>query len=70
MAAIQMEFWKTPEQCEIDALRLELAAVRKSCDAVRRKLFAEQAPLKKDVLDMKNRLEILERGICYGQTNT
>jgi len=67
MNAIQLDFFKSDEECEIDCLRKEVSALRLSQDKVRKKLFSENGSLKKDVLDLKERIAILERFICRGE---
>jgi hypothetical protein len=61
---VQLDFFKTAEQCEIDALRIELQSVKLSCDKVRKKLFAENGKLVKMTIDLCERLDVLERHIC------
>jgi hypothetical protein len=41
---------------------------RESSDKVRKKLFAENGTLKKEVMELKYRLEIIEKNICKGET--
>ena len=65
MNAIQMDFFKTPIECEMDALRLQLIAVKTSSDKVRRSLYARNNELEKRILDLEARLAILERYICH-----
>ena len=58
---IQLDFF---EDTEIGELRHRMKSCEDSCNRVRRKLFAEQSELKRIILDMKDRLEVIERGIC------
>lgn len=67
MVAIQLDFFKTDEQCEIDALRHEVRDVKASGDRVRKKLFAENNKLNKSILDLEERISIMEKGICNGK---
>jgi hypothetical protein len=60
----QLDFWKTEEESEIEALRKEIGAVKTSSDKVRRSLFARNGELTKVVIDLQERLAILERNIC------
>jgi hypothetical protein len=69
MMALQLEFFKTEEECEMDALRHALEQVRKSSDKVRKGTYAKINELTKEAVDLKNRLEILERGISKGAIN-
>lgn len=50
---------------EVEELKAELKAVRESSDKVRKGLFARHNELAKLYLDAHQRLEILERNICY-----
>jgi len=63
MVAIQLEFFKTEQECEMDALRHALEQVRKSSEKVRKGTYAKLNELTKEATDLKIRLEILERGI-------
>lgn len=66
MIAVQLDFFKTEEQCEIAALRMEVERQKESLNKQRKKLFAENGRLTKEIIDLRERLEILERGICQG----
>ena len=66
MQPIQLDFFKSYEECERDAMRQSIAEIKISSDKVRRKLFAEQGLLKKEVFDLSERLQIIERNICAG----
>jgi hypothetical protein len=63
---VQLDFFKTPEECEMDSLRYSLDQVRKSTEKVRKGTYARMNELTKESLDLKARLEILERNICRG----
>jgi len=67
MVAIQMDFWKSFEQCEIDALRLRLAKVESSCDKVRKGMYARLNQQAKELEEIKTRMGYIEQGICYGK---
>jgi len=67
MNAIQLDFFKTKEECEIEAMHRKIHEVKLSSDKVRKKLFAENGKLIKEVMDLKSRLEIIERNICLPQ---
>ena len=49
---------------EIDCLRLELLALKKSQDKMRRALFARENALSRLTLDMQERLALIDRNIC------
>jgi len=68
MYALQLEFFKTEEQCEIEALARLIAEVKNSSDKVRRGTYASINEVKRECCDLKNRLEIMERFICKGMT--
>lgn len=57
-----------PRPTEVEILKMEMKGVRESCDKVRKKLFAENGKLKKDLYEGLERLEIIERNICRGAT--
>ena len=63
---IQYDLFKTREECEMDAMRKQCNDIHESTNKVRRKLFAEQGALKKQMYDLSERLAILERNICKG----
>lgn len=64
MAIIQLDFFKTEEESEIEALRKEFNSVKSSSDRVRKGMFARHGELTKTVLDLQERLAIIERNIC------
>jgi hypothetical protein len=68
MNVVQLDFFKTEDECQIDALRKGFADVKSSSDKVRKKLFAENGKLTKQILDLQERVEILERGVCQQRT--
>ncbi len=65
--AIQLDFFKTEEQCEIEALSKLVSEVKASNDKVRKRLFSENGRLTKEIIELRDRLEILERNICKGK---
>ena len=64
---IQYELFE-PRLTEVEELKLELRAVRESCDKVRKSLFAKNGELAKKMVDVSSRLDVLERNICKGTT--
>lgn len=66
MEALQLDFFRTPEECEIIQLRGQIKDIEISTGKVRRALFARHGELAKITLDLENRLQILERNICKG----
>lgn len=63
---IQLDFFRTPEECEQIAMREQIARLKESQDKVRKKLFAENGKLVKSQMDLEERMAILERNICRG----
>lgn len=66
MLAVQLDLFKTPEECEMDALRRSIEDVRKSSEKVRKGTYARLNELVKDCVDLRFRLEVMERNICKG----
>ncbi len=66
MFQYQLDFFKSDEDCKIEALCNTIEAVKTSSDKVRRGTYASIGEVKKECLDLKSRLEILERNICKG----
>lgn len=67
MLATQLDFFKTDEECEMDALRKSVNEIRLSSDKVRKGTYASINSIKKECDEVKIRLEILERNICNGR---
>jgi hypothetical protein len=65
-ACIQFDLFKTREESEVDGLRFEVEKIRASSDKVRKGTYANINELRKDYLDLRSRLEIIERHICKG----
>ncbi len=61
----QLDFFLTPEESEIESLRKQISAVKSSSDKVRRGLYARNGELTKMVIDLQERLAILEKNICH-----
>lgn len=68
--AVQYDFFEDRKDSEITALRKEMNSVKNSADKVRRALFAKNAELTKRMLDLEYRLEVIEKGLCYGIEHT
>lgn len=60
----QMDFFKTPEECEMESIHSSIDAIKKSSDKVRKGLYAKHGELFKMVTDIDERMKILERHIC------
>jgi hypothetical protein len=64
--AVQLDFFLTEEECQISALKKAVEEVRKSGDKVRKGTYARLNELNKECVELKSRLDILERYICRG----
>ena len=64
MVAIQLDFFKTEEECELETLRRLCEDVKKSTDKVRKGTYARINEIRKECEDLRIRLEIMERNIC------
>ena len=69
MHAIQLDLFKTFEQSQIDSLRLEMHTVKQSSEKVRKGLYARNGELTKRMLELEDRLNHIERGLCYAEKN-
>lgn len=61
---VQYDLFQTKEECEMSALRTQMTAVKLSGDKVRKAVFGRTSELTKRVLELEERLQIIERGIC------
>ena len=66
MNIVQLDFFKNEELCEINSLKEDVLAVKKSSDKVRKGMYAKLGELTKECNDLKERLSIMERYICKG----
>jgi len=66
MVPIQLDLFRSKEECELITLRNVIEDVRKSADKVRKGTYARINELNKECGDLRNRLEIIERNICRG----
>ena len=64
MALIQLDFF---EKDEVSGLKAEVQECKDSANRVRKSLFAKNGELKKEIEELKIRLEIIERNICHGK---
>lgn len=64
--SIQLDFFKTPEQCELDAIRIALNEYKLSSDKVRRGTYAKLSEVTKICMELQLRLEVIEKNICRG----
>jgi hypothetical protein len=66
MLAIQYDLFQSPEESEMAALRKEVSALKISMDKQRKALFARNGELVKRMLELEDRLSVIERGLCIG----
>lgn len=64
MIPIQYDFFSTEEESEFHALEKSIEDIKKSTERVRKGTYAEIGALKKRVLELEERLQIIERNIC------
>lgn len=62
--AIQLDLFESDEMV---IMRHDIRKIRESTEKVRKSLFAKNNELKKDYMDLAERLAILEHNICRGQ---
>ena len=66
MVEIQLDFFKTDEQCEIEALGLAVASIKLSSDKVRKGTYARINEIAKRQEELELRMGIIEHNICKG----
>jgi hypothetical protein len=62
-AIIQYDFFK-PKPTETELLKLDIEAVGESANKVRKGTYAAIGDLKKRMLDLETRMQILEAHLC------
>ncbi len=60
---MQLDFFWDAKTVE---MKCEIRSLKDSNERVRKKLFAENGKLKKEVSSLQERLDVLERNICRG----
>ena len=63
---VQYDFWLTKEESETEMLVREMDGVKVSVTKIRKALFSRNGQLQKKMLELEERLAIIERGICRG----
>lgn len=63
---IQLDFFQ--DLSDLDIIRDELKAVKESNDKVRKGMFARHNELAKMMMDINERLAIIESNICKGES--
>ena len=66
--ACQLELFPHDKKNEIEFLKDEVKTVKESSDKVRKSLFARHGELARKYSELSERLQILEKNICYGST--
>lgn len=64
MQCIQLDFFQSYEESEIECLKKQINEISLSTNKVRKSLFAKNAELNKKVMDLESRFYILEKNIC------
>jgi hypothetical protein len=63
---VQYDFFLTPIESETEMLVREMDGVKISVTKIRKALFARNGDLQRKMLELEERLNIVERGICRG----
>jgi len=63
---VQYDFFQTKEESETEMLVREMDGVKVSVTKIRKALFARNGDLQRKMLELEERLNIVERGICRG----
>lgn len=61
---LQYDFFKTDEEIALESLVESMERIKTSSDKVRKGTYASINEVKKECVDLKSRLEIIERHIC------
>jgi hypothetical protein len=64
-AVIQFDLFEAIPTKE-EMMQADIKAIAISSDKVSKKLFSENSALKKRMLEIEYRLEVIERNICHG----
>lgn len=65
---IQYDLFKE-KPSEIEICKIEVEEIRKSCDKVRKGIYAKHGELAKMFLDLNMRLDNIERHLCKKENN-
>jgi|GEM_PF-1152650 len=63
---VQYDFFLTPQESETEMLIREVDGIKYSTSKVRRALFARNGELQRKMLELEERLAVIERGLCRG----
>ena len=61
MALVQLDFW---EQTETSTMKAEIAELKDKLDRQRKSQFAKIGECKKEIMELKEDMEMLKRNIC------
>lgn len=61
---LQLDLFKSEQECELEQMRRDLSKGLKTIDNVRKGIFARQNEDRKILTEMNDRLAIIERFIC------
>lgn len=64
MALIQLDFF---EETEISVLKARMDKLEDSATRTRRKQFAEIGALRKEIIELKETVDLLVKNICQGK---
>ena len=64
MALVQLDFW---EQTETSIMKAEISELKDKLDRQRKSQFAKIGECKKEIMELKEDMEILKRNICNGK---
>lgn len=64
MSIYQLDLFKDDEDCRIETIERDLIATTKSLNNVRKGTYASINELKKIVLELNERIKIIERNLC------
>lgn len=63
---VQYDFFLTPQESETEMMIHEIDSIKISTTKVRKALFARNGELQRKMLELEERLNVIERGICRG----
>lgn len=64
----QLDFF-LEEKSELDYIRDDVKVAKERSEKVRKSLFARHAELSRKYVELHDRLQIIERNICRGETS-
>lgn len=64
MLQVQYDLFLSEEECEIRALKKRIEEIGESANKVRKGIYARHGELYKFIVDVDNRLQVIEQHIC------